>query len=296
MSKKPKRRIQSSVKARPVLELLQKPAYPDQAALSEQAGSSIGHWGKAAAGAATFFLAISVGGCSDSPVTSSGNQQTISCVEQPQLKPGTTMVAPIFDHGEGRGVMGCVVISPPVFLSEEEGVQIIREELSEHGIILGKGGILKGVTVNAPFSEFDKKSTDDKTSKKEPIAVDAIDLNQGVAIEFFTKEDCHQLKATYGYGSSKWTYEPKKGAERLSQEIGNQGADEVRIGIFYDPMISWYSRFVYNSDEKPKKSLTREEYEKLAEKESKEILRQQAQDFAKWLDQKGVKKDGEESS
>jgi hypothetical protein len=50
---------------------------------------------------------------------------------------GKITVAPIFKHGEGRGATGCVVMTPPVFLSEEEGMQILREELAKHGIWRG---------------------------------------------------------------------------------------------------------------------------------------------------------------
>jgi hypothetical protein len=48
------------------------------------------------------------------------------------------VVAPIFEHGEGRGATGCVVTSPPVFLSEEEALQVIREELAKRGVALGR--------------------------------------------------------------------------------------------------------------------------------------------------------------
>lgn len=44
------------------------------------------------------------------------------------------VVAPVFEHGDGRGATGCVVISPPAFLSEEEALAVIREELTAHGL------------------------------------------------------------------------------------------------------------------------------------------------------------------
>ena len=44
---------------------------------------------------------------------------------------GAIAVAPIFEHGEGRLATGCIVITPPVFLSEEEGMQILREEFAK---------------------------------------------------------------------------------------------------------------------------------------------------------------------
>jgi hypothetical protein len=45
-----------------------------------------------------------------------------------------SMVAPLFLHGEGRGSTGCVVVNPPLFLSEEEGRAVIQEELWTVGL------------------------------------------------------------------------------------------------------------------------------------------------------------------
>ena len=58
---------------------------------------------------------------------------------------GKITVAPIFKHGEGRGATGCIVVSPPVFLSEEEALQIVKEELAKHGVQLAAGPRLEGV-------------------------------------------------------------------------------------------------------------------------------------------------------
>ena len=46
------------------------------------------------------------------------------------------IVAPVFLHGEGRGATGCIVVSPPAFLSEEEALQVIREQLNAAGVEL----------------------------------------------------------------------------------------------------------------------------------------------------------------
>src|ERR1035438_3198523 len=42
--------------------------------------------------------------------------------------PAASHVAPLFIHGEGRGAFGCVATNPPIFLSEDEAKQVIREE------------------------------------------------------------------------------------------------------------------------------------------------------------------------
>ena len=82
------------------------------------------------AGAAAFALAAL-----------GGQWRVIAATEE-----GKIVVAPIFEHGTGRGADGCVVVSPPVFLSEEEAVQVIREELAKQGIKLKEGIRLKAPT------------------------------------------------------------------------------------------------------------------------------------------------------
>jgi hypothetical protein len=60
------------------------------------------------------------------------------------------IVAPIFERGEGRGADGCMVMSPPVFLSEEAALQVIREEMAVKGVQLRTNQTtLAGVTVRA---------------------------------------------------------------------------------------------------------------------------------------------------
>src|SRR5690606_34641768 len=66
-----------------------------------------------------------------------------------ELPSGETVVAPIFEHGEGRGSIGCSAVVPPAFLSEEEGMQILGEELAKHGIALKPGRTLEEVRVPA---------------------------------------------------------------------------------------------------------------------------------------------------
>ena len=52
----------------------------------------------------------------------------------PRRAGGAAIVAPIFKHGEGRGATGCVAVSPPVFLSAEEALHVIKEELTQQGV------------------------------------------------------------------------------------------------------------------------------------------------------------------
>ncbi len=67
------------------------------------------------------------------------------------------IVAPIFEHGEGRGAIGCVVVAPPVFLSEEEAWQVIEEELAKRGVTLPESRVqFQGVRIPQRTLTWDK--------------------------------------------------------------------------------------------------------------------------------------------
>ena len=61
--------------------------------------------------------------------------------EQPDPSRDAFSVAPVFIHGEGRGALGCVVVSPPVFLSEAEALEVLahvglRQVLRQHDAVV----------------------------------------------------------------------------------------------------------------------------------------------------------------
>jgi hypothetical protein len=60
----------------------------------------------------------------------SAAHNSLECSKNPAQTNAVAIVAPIFRHGEGFGATGCIVMSPPVLLSEEEALQVIREEMA----------------------------------------------------------------------------------------------------------------------------------------------------------------------
>ncbi|MDP4091420.1 MAG: metalloprotease, partial [Bacillota bacterium] len=76
-----------------------------------------------------------------------------SCTQKAQ-RTGTdgqgnkALVAPIFEHGQGRGSFGCSSVAPPSFLSEEEAFQVIQEEARQYGVSFHRDGLeIKGVGI-----------------------------------------------------------------------------------------------------------------------------------------------------
>lgn len=242
------------------------------------------------------MAALSVGGCEDTTVKEPGGGDIEVVVNDKDPVPTrevssnkqTAMIAPLFAHGEGRGATGCVVISPPVFISEEEAAVIIKEELAKHGLELDRTNIvLEGVEI-----EPDLDGAPDRW-QPEPLKVeiDMQDSNKKISVEFVSKKD-HSAIESLKYKrmiSSVQRYEIKKAGERLRSELKIHQAEGV-YGIFYDPMVPLFRYPITSEDVKSvnQMRLRWEERMKLAKDNASEELRKQVQDFAEWLKEKEV--------
>ncbi len=246
-------------------------------------------FGKDITSAATVLLAANLTGCGDSQAAppsetkiAQGNEQ---CTTQVASTAGT-VVAPIFEHGTGRGMTGCIVMNPPVFLSEEEAMQVIKEELGRHGIELEANVKLRDVEVVPPLEEWQEDTRTmrivEDRSLAEPLTVDGLDELNKVAVEYVSDDD---YLATVPYSVDengvKWSswfgrYDVKSAAESLAKQIRRQSKRKLYAGLFYDPMVRW--DFGDPDGDTP--------FEKLLDscnEESKRLLRLQAQDFVAWL-------------
>ena len=74
-------------------------------------------------------------------------QSNAKAEDQPALR-----VAPVFEHGKGQGAYGCVVVTPPVFLTEAEARDVIEEEAKKAGVEFAERGH-KLSAVPVPFVE-----------------------------------------------------------------------------------------------------------------------------------------------
>ena len=245
------------------------------------------------AGAATFALVNLAGGCF-----------VFARLAEEGGDSGKIVVAPIFEHGEGRGVTGCVVVVAPVFLSEEEGMQIVREELARHGIQLKAGSTLEGVLVPARIEkdesvgkgggklEFKTTVVEDPDHAK-PLKPSGIDSEKRIAVEFVSTEDYRELGGLGARGSVE-VYDFKEAAQYVAAQVKKQGKAPVFFGVFYDPSPKKIE--VKPSKEDP---LDRLRYDSAASsslaearptiEDSKRLLREQAQDFLAWLkEQKAI--------
>ena len=150
-------------------------------------------------------------------------------------------VAPVFAHGEGRGATGCIVLAPPVFLSEEEALQVIREELARVGIKLDEGMSLPEVTVEYedPYA-IQMRSGDNWLGEPVPIVsfpadLAAVDRRQRVGVAMVTQDDCHRFHDEFTF-SSVSAFDTKGVAQAIADALHKQAKQDLCIGVFYDPL------------------------------------------------------------
>jgi hypothetical protein len=295
------------MKPRPV-ERGRAPRYPTRAELLAREGflaSGLPRgWsaGKRLAGAVTFLAAANLTGCGDSPVnpfverpvgvqTAADRSTALSRAIDSEA---AAVVAPIFEHGEGRGATGCVVVTFPVFLSEEEAMQVIREELAEHGIELTRGLELEGLAVMPRTRPGENEPFTDEEPAPKPLSMDGIDDLNKVAVKYISETDCEKLDWTRCYGMVT-EYDSKGMARHVAEQIKERGRQRLYAGVFYDPLVD----LEFDVDEWGADDDVEEEtpeqleaaYQKILSRsaaKAKQLLRRQAEDFVAWLGRQGV--------
>lgn len=204
-------------------------------------------------------------------------------------------VAPIFDHGSGRGALGCVMVVPPAFLSEEEALQVISEVLAEHGFTAsGTAPALKGVTFAGHRLNPEAVTYADQfSSARTPLVPDFFDAAKNVAVEFVSTADYFPLGGEIS-DMSVQSYDLKGIAHSAADAVNKHGSG-VHFGALYDPIASVkfdvdYPRegtANYREEVEAWQQKSREAVD-AAKEESKELLREQLKDFVDWLKGQGV--------
>lgn len=223
---------------------------------------------------------------------------------------GKAIVAPIFEHGTGRGAIGCVVMNPPVFLSEEEAMQVIREELAKYGIRLKGGTVLKGVRLCHRLLTHqgeNEKSTKEIDFENDPewraageknpvlkwrlaptlLKLDGIDSDKNVAVEFISRsnyDDSGGLIPT----STVRDYDFVDVAKYVASKVEEKSQDRIYFGVFYDPTIRPPKQDYSKKLSAAEREAAWKKGDEDAKNESKKLLREQVEDFAGWLKEKKV--------
>lgn len=236
--------------------------------------------------AAAALLALSTAGCGGKPEPGAATEPPEVVGEPRGGKSAPEMtaarVAPLFLHGEGRGATGCIVMNPPVFLSEEEALQVIVEELGRHGVTLTE----RNAVVDRAWTA--------------PVAMDRADRGKRVAVEFISEDEFGELSERLGTrafdGSTVRCYDFPAVARRLQAEIRRHSREHWNYGVFYDPVVTKSFRDAYRSIPDQLKGKARDEAfreairkeRQAARDKARALLRKQVGEFAEWLRNEGV--------
>ena len=179
---------------------------------------------------------------------------------------------PIFAHGTGRGSYGCESVAPPVFLSEEEAMQVIAEECAAQGIdISGKKTISGTFPATSTLPEGISGSDSDKTYTGE-LTLDGYSEGLGIGVEFVSTDDIKDWRSNPRSISTVDEYDLKGTAQRLADCTDN-------VAVFYDPTADDYRAFTGSNEES---------YVESSKEKSLEELREQVRNFLQWLKGQGV--------
>jgi hypothetical protein len=224
-----------------------------------------------------------------------------STVQAADKKPAAPLgslavVAPIFEHGDGRGSTGCIVVAPPVFLSEEEAWQVINEELGRQKLKLPDIGFeVRGVKIPHRTESYSVKrdqwtsKVEDLPGTKQAYKADRANPEKRIAVEFVS---CHDYERLGGPGSSSTvqSYDFKQVGRSVAEAVRKEAREKLYFGALYDPAVR-----VEPPRREPAKIKTAADWGKYWEEslqkskaESQRLLRLQVQDFLKWLQAQGA--------
>lgn len=222
----------------------------------------------------------------------------VSCASNDEKAESAEIKIPIFEHGDGISSYGCSSVCPPVYLSEGEAAQIIREEALKSGIDFNLYNRSEINSNKLPATVLDHIDNKDKYTYSGNLKLDGYDSKLGIGFEFVSHDDIIEWEAENYDGpiSTVSVFDSKDTAVRLADALDN-------TAVFYDPMMQsehfkWFNEMTdafYSETETMDLEAERTFYEQLcAEFEQRvkndieENLREQVRDFAEWLIAQGI--------
>jgi len=225
------------------------------------------------------LMAFIVSGCRDNFYSRQSSQPAQEISPEKATAPSTAKVqkeeakiAPIFIHGDGQGATGCVVVSPPAFLSEAEGINIIFDELKKENISFEKRDIvLPNFFVQEHCTYHNKTKSVDH-----PFLFDGFSTKYKIGFKFISRDNYYQL----GRCSSEMSVQSWD-TIGLAVELKDKLADfnQANAVIFYDPLLT------IPEDDSINPCQSGQEFRAC----HRELLRNQVRDFIEWLKSEFIK-------
>jgi hypothetical protein len=189
-------------------------------------------------------------------------------------------VSPVFEHGQGIGAWGCVMIAPPVFLSEDEARQTIIHEFSNSGIELTSDSTLDKVLY---FNKSDKIKSFDNSAKNyylkdttisSELKYIAVNKEYNLGVVFIGNYNYNNYKQ-YDNSNTENTFDGEfQNYKTISRNISNfLTSTKVNVIVLYEPANHYTG----------KNNVSKSKRKELITDSSKDSIRTQIQDFFKWL-------------
>ncbi|MDR0842038.1 MAG: hypothetical protein LBP68_01305 [Acidobacteriota bacterium] len=224
---------------------------------------------------ACIILAARDGIGGDAPNRGDAGSGTASATQSETMR-----VAPIFHHGAGRGVFGCMSTAAPIVLTEDEARLVIVEEAASAGIHFssdGKtvAGVERPLTKNSEL--IADKRTGEPKMRRSRLVLDGTDQQRDISFEFVSREDLRnwEIEEYDGLTNSVFVRDNRRASELLQGGLAKAKGSGA-VGVFYDP-IEFDDDGLFNDAGQAK-----------ARKQTVQLLQQQVRDFIAWLKAEGI--------
>lgn len=202
------------------------------------------------------------------------------------LLPGDPV--PLFEHGEGVGVYGCVSVTAPAFLSEDDAFAILSDEFSKLGYDCEQGGrTVSGIQLPVTSISIGRDAGSPMETRKGALTFDMCVNDLSLQIEYVSMDDFYDWVDGKGPDASVESYDVKGAAQTLGDSLNEAGMDAAH-GVFYDPiemgnLPEWTEGMTPEAWEAALEDSRAE-----ARLRSEEDLREQVRDFIAWLSAQGI--------
>ena len=209
-----------------------------------------------------------------------------------------TRIAPMLEEAlanDGRGAFGCVALSAPVFLSENEALELILSELEKAGLKLRDIVAVDGLQVPESRTQLFANLGDEPRLKKLKKGAYAFDFGTGdksVVVKFLHKDDYRKWTDDPYEGSTASYYDLSWLAKQMAETFRQRDeGDPVIMGLFFDPMVDCFQRDVLEKRVANNEFNDSDDYfleANVAGELGMEKLRAQVLHFVAYLKQEGV--------
>jgi len=205
--------------------------------------------------------------------------------------PSLSKFIPLFEYGDGTGSIGCVSITAPVFISEDDAMAILSAAFTEAGLSLNQGArTMEDATI--PVTDLYISSDEDNTLKRQgDLTIDGtLDVTPNLPVVFVSMEDVETWHGDSEVYSTVSVYKMREAAKTLSEN--NPG-----LVVFYDPQaLPDYDKLMgleqkegeSDEDYSARWQEVSQEVRQAAKAESEQLLREQAEALINWLRAEGI--------